>query len=116
MSPELLFRALSDETRLRCVMLVLQYGELCVCKLTAALNLSQPKISRHLATLKAAQVLQDRREGVWVHYRLHAQLPPWALSVLQQTLDGIQIQEPFLSDRKNVSRTPDAATLCVTSE
>ena len=116
MSPEILFRALSDETRLRCVMLVLQHGELCVCKLTVALNLSQPKISRHLATLKAAHVLQDRREGVWVHYRLHAQLPAWALTVLQQTLSGIQAQEPFLSDRLNLKETPENSELCSITE
>jgi ArsR family transcriptional regulator len=112
MSPEILFRALSDETRLRCVMLVLQHGELCVCNLTEALKLSQPKISRHLATLKAARVLQDRREGVWVHYRLHAQLPVWALTVLQQTLCGIQAREPFLSDSLNLKNTPETVMLC----
>jgi ArsR family transcriptional regulator len=116
MFPEMLFRALSDETRLRCVMLVLQHGELCVCNLTEALNLSQPKISRHLATLKAARVLQDRREGVWVHYRLHAQLPAWALDVLQQSLNGIQNQEPFLSDRQHLKNAPEISTLCATSE
>ena len=116
MFPEMLFRALSDETRLRCVMLVLQHGELCVCNLTEALNLSQPKISRHLATLKAARVLQDRREGVWVHYRLHAQLPAWALDVLQQSLNGIQNQEPFLSDRQHLKNVPDNSSLCSITE
>lgn len=112
MSPELFFRALSDETRLRCIMLVLQYGELCVCQLTESLGLSQPKISRHLANLKAAQVLQDRREGVWVYYRLHAQLPVWTITVLQQTLCGIQAQEPFLSDSLKLKNAPDKAISC----
>jgi ArsR family transcriptional regulator len=116
MSPEILFRALSDETRLRCVMLVLQHGELCVCKLTEALHLSQPKISRHLATLKAARVLQDRRDGVWVHYRLHTELPVWTLTVLQQTWCGIQAQEPFLSDSLNLEDAPTNDVLCVPSE
>jgi ArsR family transcriptional regulator len=116
MSPEILFRALSDETRLRCVMLVLQHGELCVCKLTEALNLSQPKISRHLATLKAARVLQDRRDGVWVHYRLHEQLPVWTLTVLQQTLCGIQTQEPFISDSFNLKDAPENSAFCSITE
>jgi len=116
MSPEILFRALSDETRLRCVMLVLQHRELCVCNLTEALKLSQPKISRHLATLKAARVLQDRREGVWVHYRLHTQLPTWALTVLQQTLCGIQAQEPFISDSLNLENASETVVLCSTIE
>ena len=64
-----LFKALADETRLRIVAL-LSHGELCVCHLEEALELSQPKVSRHLATLRAAGVVEDRRDGSWVHYRL----------------------------------------------
>jgi ArsR family transcriptional regulator len=64
-----LFKALGDETRLRIVAL-LSHGELCVCHLEEALRLSQPKVSRHLATLRAAGVVEDRRDGTWVYYRL----------------------------------------------
>jgi ArsR family transcriptional regulator len=64
-----LFKALGEETRLRIVAL-LSHGELCVCHLEAALKLSQPKVSRHLATLRAAGVVEDRRDGTWVYYRL----------------------------------------------
>lgn len=64
-----LFKALGDETRLRIVAL-LSHGELCVCHLEEALQLSQPKVSRHLATLRAAGVVEHRREGTWVYYRL----------------------------------------------
>jgi ArsR family transcriptional regulator, arsenate/arsenite/antimonite-responsive transcriptional repressor len=64
-----LFKALGDETRLRIVAL-LSHGELCVCHLEEALRLSQPKVSRHLATLRSAGVVEHRREGTWVYYRL----------------------------------------------
>ena len=64
-----LFRALADETRLRIVAL-LSHGELCVCHLEEALRLSQPKVSRHLAALRSAGVVEDRRDGTWVYYRL----------------------------------------------
>ena len=64
-----LFRALGDETRLRIVSL-LAHGELCVCHLEAALKLSQPNISRHLGVLKHAGIVESRRDGNWVHYRL----------------------------------------------
>ena len=64
-----LFKALADETRLRIVAL-LSHGELCVCHLEEALRLSQPKVSRHLATLRAAGVVEDRRDGSWVYYGL----------------------------------------------
>ena len=64
-----LFKALGDETRLRIVAL-LSHGELCVCHLQEALGLSQPSVSRHLATLRAAGVVEQRREHKWVYYRL----------------------------------------------
>jgi len=64
-----LFKALGDETRLRIVAL-LSHGELCVCHLHEALGISQPNVSRHLAILRAAGIVEDRREGKWIHYRL----------------------------------------------
>ena len=64
-----LFKALGDESRLRIVAL-LSHGELCVCHLEEALGLSQPRVSRHLATLRAGGVVEDRRDGTWVYYRL----------------------------------------------
>jgi len=67
-----LFRALGDETRLRVVAL-LSHGELCVCHLQEALELSQPHVSRHLAVLRAAGVVAHRRERSWVYYRLARQ-------------------------------------------
>ena len=70
-----LFKALGDETRLRIVAL-LSHGELCVCHLEDALRISQPKVSRHLALLRLAGVVEHRREGSWVYYRLATQGDP----------------------------------------
>ena len=67
-----LFKALGDETRLRIVAL-LSHGELCVCHLEEALRLPQPNVSRHLGILRAAGVVEPRREGSWVYYRLARQ-------------------------------------------
>ncbi len=64
-----IFKALSDETRLRIIKL-LEQGELCVCDLVAALDMVQPKVSFHLGVLKKAGILKDRRAGKWMHYRL----------------------------------------------
>jgi len=64
-----LFKALGDETRLRIVAL-LSHGELCVCHVQEALKISQPNVSRHLSILRAARVVESRREGTWVYYRL----------------------------------------------
>ncbi len=64
-----LFKALSDETRLRIVKL-LEQRELCVCDIVAALAIVQPKASFHLGVLKEAGLVRDRKAGKWIHYRL----------------------------------------------
>lgn len=82
-----LFRALGDETRLRIVAL-LSHGELCVCHLEAALDLNQSNASRQLGILKAAGIVDSRREGTWVYYSItkqeHATVAK-ALEVLTKT-------------------------------
>ena len=69
------FKCLADQTRLDILTLIVKQGERCVCDLTASLDLSQPKISRHLALLRTSGVLQDRRQGQWIYYSLQADLP-----------------------------------------
>ena len=64
-----IFKALSEETRLR-VLRLLRHGELCVCDIVAALDMIQPKVSFHLAVLKDAGFIIDRKQGKWVHYRI----------------------------------------------
>ncbi len=95
---ETFFKMLSDNTRLRALMLMQRMGELCVCELTHALNLSQPKISRHLAQLREYEIVDTRRDGQWMYYQINSQLPAWALGVLQQTSSGIGETEQFFSD------------------
>lgn len=63
-------------------------GELCVCELIWALDDNQPKVSRHLAQLRTSGLLEDRRQGQWIYYRLHPQLPEWVNGVLQVTLEA----------------------------
>lgn len=64
-----IFKALSEETRLRIMGLLLE-GELCVCDLMAILELPQSTVSRHLSYLRNAKLISGRREGVWMHYRV----------------------------------------------
>ena len=65
----LFFKALADETRLRILNLLLR-GELCVCDIMRILKVGQSKASRHLAYLRNAGLVVDRREGLWMHYSL----------------------------------------------
>jgi ArsR family transcriptional regulator len=104
---ELLFRLLADATRLRTLLLLQQEGELCVCELTHALDLSQPKISRHLAHLRTAGVLLARRRGQWMYYRINPALPDWAHAVLRHTCAGNAAVAPFLDDRRILGEMPD---------
>ena len=87
-APTEVFKCLADETRTRIALLVALEQELCVCELTEALQEIQPKISRHLALLRGCGLLEDRRNGQWVYYRLHPQLPEWVRDVLNRTLDN----------------------------
>ena len=64
------FKALTDETRLKIIKL-LEQGELCVCDIVAALDMQQSKVSFHLGVLKEAGLIQDRKQGKWTHYRIH---------------------------------------------
>jgi ArsR family transcriptional regulator, arsenate/arsenite/antimonite-responsive transcriptional repressor len=66
------FKALGDPVRLRLISLIgaRQGGEVCVCDLTAAFELSQPTISHHLKVLREAGLIDSQRRGTWVYYRL----------------------------------------------
>ncbi len=90
MTPTTLFKCLAYDTRAKISLLVVSQGELCVCELTAALDLSQPKISRHLALLRSAGLLLDRRQGQWVYYRVNPDLPAWVAAVLKEVVDANQ--------------------------
>lgn len=83
--PVVFFKCLADETRLKSVLLIKQKKELCVCELMSALELSQPKVSRHLAQLKKLGLLTDRRQGQWVFYSINPDLPKWCRNVLWET-------------------------------
>src|SRR5947209_7886700 len=66
---EALFKALADATRLRILGLLLT-GEVCVCDIHESLKVPQPKASRHLAYLRRSGLVETRRDGLWIHYRL----------------------------------------------
>ena len=85
MNPVAFYKCLSEDTRLKCLLLITLKGELCVCDLISALQLSQPKVSRHLAELRKCGILSDQRRGKWVFYQLDQALPKWSVEVLKLT-------------------------------
>lgn len=106
-SAEQFFSALSNEIRLRCLLLLQHEGELCVCELTHALNAAQPKISRHLAHLREWGIVSDRRDGLWIHYRLHPKLPDWAAGVLSSTAAALAAETPYADDLASLQAMPN---------
>lgn len=98
MNPVQFYKCLSDETRLRLLLLIEHEQELCVCELTEAIDEIQPKVSRHRAQLRTCELLVDRRQGQWVFYRINPALPDWAKSVLAETLENNQV---FLTENIN---------------
>ena len=115
MTPAQFFKCLSDDTRLRCVTLLQKEGRLCVCELTTALALSQPKISRHLAFLRQCGLLLDSREGQWVYYQVNPQLPDWAFPLLTDALAAVESTGRFKHDLERLQQMvnrPELAVCC----
>jgi ArsR family transcriptional regulator len=108
-----LFQALADRTRLRLINLMAR-GEVCVCFFVEVLGENQPKISRHLAYLRNAGLVQARREGKWMHYRLLPQQGE-AEKILGTTLAAIEHEPAMQQDRRALDRVcctpPGTATL-----
>nr|WP_321458297.1 metalloregulator ArsR/SmtB family transcription factor [uncultured Cohaesibacter sp.] len=103
------FGALSDPIRLRILALIAQERELCVCELVQALQLPQPKISRHCRTLSEAGLVVSRREAQWVLYSITTDAPDWANKALQAAIEGIKLDPVYKKDccrLKSVERPP----------
>jgi ArsR family transcriptional regulator len=81
---EAFFKALADATRLRILGLLLT-GEVCVCHIHESLRIPQSKASRHLAYLRNSGLVETRREGLWIYYRV-AQLPDPVLQTISQAV------------------------------
>jgi len=81
------FKALGDPVRLRLFQLLAGRDELCVCHLTEALDLPQSTVSRHLGVLRHAGLVQTRREGKWMHYRLAGDLAERLAPLISEFFD-----------------------------
>ncbi|WP_250656759.1 metalloregulator ArsR/SmtB family transcription factor [Alkalimarinus coralli] len=108
LDPILFFKSLTDEVRLRCLMLIQYEGELCVCEMMAALDEIQPKVSRHLALLKKNGLLVDRRQGQWMYYRVNPELPSWAKTVVSEaTENNVAFIEGCLRRLESMGERPE---------
>ncbi|MCG7549333.1 metalloregulator ArsR/SmtB family transcription factor [Pseudoalteromonas sp. Of7M-16] len=95
--PMAFYKALSDETRLKALLIIAVEKEACVCELMTALDEpSQPKVSRHLAQLRKVGILSDRKYHQWVFYSLNPTLPEW----MKHTITSTVINEPTFIEQE----------------
>ena len=106
---ETLFKALGDNTRLRILGLLLT-GEVCVCDIHESLAIPQPKASRHLAYLRKAGLVDTRRDGIWIHYRLGHVGDPVLEAITDAVRDALTRIDVV---RKDVQRLHSRPSRCV---
>lgn len=111
MDAQRIFDAVTDATRRRILALLVAEGELCVCELTFACELGQPKVSRHLGVLRELGLVAPRREGTWMFYRLRSDLPRWVGDLLAALADGAVPE--LAADRERLAAMPGFPRRCV---
>ena len=99
---ELFFLALADRTRLRLLSL-LGEDEVCVCFFVEVLKTNQPKISRHLAYLRRANLVSARRQGKWMHYRITPPEEPHARRIFEQVTVWLRQDPEMQKDRARLT-------------
>jgi len=100
---EVFFSALADRTRLRLLNLM-RRDEVCVCFFVEVLKTNQPKISRHLAYMRRAGIVDARRDGSWMHYRIVEPPDADAARVLEDVLAWLANDREMQRDREKLVR------------
>jgi ArsR family transcriptional regulator len=95
------YAALADPTRLR-ILSLLGDGEICVCHIHASLDVPQPTASRHLAYLRKSGLVEARREGIWMHYRLAPQDNPVVTAVVKAALHALTYTDISARDERRL--------------
>ncbi len=112
MLPNQFFKLLSDETRVRSLLLIAREDGLCVCELTEALQESQPKISRHLAVMRQSGLLSDERNGQWILYRITPDLPGWMRKIIDGLKDSNCLKTQYQQDIERLHALETRPSLC----
>jgi len=114
------FKALADKTRLR-ILALLGKNEVCVCHIHDSLGVPQPTVSRHLAYLRRAGLVDVRRDGVWMHYQVSRSLDPIVQAVFDAAIEALTRVPTTSEDRRQFQRsfgqlyvidTPDGGACC----
>lgn len=99
-----LFGVLHNEVRLRMLHLLAGNGEICVCEFVDTLSISQPSASKALKLLKEHALVTDRRDANWTYYRLNPELPGWAQTILDATMEHLSGSATCRADQRRFAR------------
>ena len=119
-----IFKACADETRLR-ILVLLGQGQLCVCEIVDVLDMPQGKVSRHLAVLRRAGLVDDERKGTWIHYSLSGsqqattgsrQATPLTRRLLAYLIDEARDHEISCCDLQRLQELCDCGEICVSGK
>ncbi len=101
------YKVLADETRLRCLAMIFEQNEICVCELIYACELPQSKISRHLSIIKLNGLINQRREGQWVLYSVNPHLSDFKKKIIHATINELKKTNPYKKDKKRLNTMPN---------
>jgi ArsR family transcriptional regulator len=101
---EVIFKALADESRLRIYSILLTSGELCVCDIEGTLRFTQTKVSRHLAYLKRAGLVKDRKQGLWMIYSAAEPKNEEQKHLLRAIAEGLKANPVAQRDAKHLAK------------
>lgn len=110
-----IFKACADETRLR-ILVLLGQGQLCVCEIVEVLDMPQGKVSRHLAVLRRAGLVDDERQGTWIHYSLSRQATPLMRRLRAYLKGEARPHKVSCCDLERLQERCDCEEICVSGK
>ena len=109
------FQCLSDETRLRTLLLFEGELDLCVCELSHALQQVQPKISRHMAAMREAGIVTSQKKAQWVFYSLNMEMEDWQKEIVVAVIQGNKNDPISMADKQRLAEMKGRPERCDTS-
>lgn len=110
-SEDMVLAVLGNASRRRLLMLLATFGELCVCELVHAVDLPQATVSRHLAMVRQARLVEARRQGTWMYYRFARDVPSWALDIVNALQAG-PAGALYREDQRRLRTMPNRPARC----
>ncbi len=109
------FKVLADETRLRCIALIFNNKEICVCELMHALTLPQSKISRHLSIIRLNRLIKQRRLGQWVLYSIDPNMADFKKNIIAISINELKNSLPYKDDKNKLNNMKNRPSIVQSS-